>query len=272
MIKANFHMRAEFGKVRMVAEALVAGAARLGDQIDIVQGFDGVRDGALIIFGIGGMTREIHDAYAAAGRDIILIDKGYTRDPYFRVSVNGFQPLHYMAQSRPDDRWRKLGMRIHPIRQGQSGVVLIDGGSNKYALWAGLGDWIQWGRETVAWARMRQSSPVVYRPRPSHNPPPEDMGCEISTGPLADDLRRARLVITHGGNLGFDAIVHGIPVIALGPTIAKPLDSVRLDAPVLFTNRQRWQWLADLAYCQWTVAEYASGEAWADIRRQLRGE
>lgn len=272
VIVANFHLRQPFSKAVALAEAVKQGAARHGDVVNIIHGFDGVRPGALILFGIGGMAREIHDAYKSAGRDILLLDKGYTRNPHIRASVNGFQPLHYMNQHRRDNRWRDLKIECQPYRKSRDGIALLDGGSNKYALWQDLGDWTDWGRKTVEQIQRIMGLEVVYRPRPSHNPPPADMGCEVSIGPLADDLARAAVVVTHGGNIGLDAVIAGVPVVSMGPCVVRRISATTFcDGFGAPTDAARMQMLSDLAYCQWTLGEYSSGQAWSDLRRQFRG-
>lgn len=270
-----FHVRQPFTRQLLLLDAVRTGAAAHGDEVREVRGFDAIEpdvDG-LILFGIGGISRQIFDAYRAARRRVVFFDKGYTRGGTgaFRVSVNSFQPLAYFQCGRSSDRFDALGIELRPYKVGGS-VVLLDGASNKYALWQGFGDFVEWGARMVERIRAVTSLPVVYRPRPTHNPPVAVPGAELSTGPLREDFAAARVVVSWGGNIGWDAAVAGVPHFAAGDSIARPIsetDWVRLAEPYIPSDAVRRQWCADVAYCQFTLAELASGHAWAEIRRWL---
>ncbi len=271
----TFHLRQPFRKALALAAAMQCGAARHGDQIDIECGFEQVRDGGLVLFGIGGMAREIYDAYRSVNRQVIFWDKGYSRGEWFRVAVNDFQPLAYFQHpSRPPDRLGQLG--LNPIPYDVRGdAILVDGASNKYCLWHGLGDWIEWGRGIVRRIRRHSDRPIIYRPRPSHNvtEPISIKGAEFSQAPLMDDLARSALVVSHGGNIGFDCALGGVAHFAIGDSIARPISETvwqSVGRPFIPTERARCQWLCDVAYCQWRIGEIESGQAWEEIRHELR--
>jgi len=66
--------------------------------------------------------------------------------------------------------------------------------------------------------------------------------------------------------------IPGVPTIVLGEAVSAPLSSSSLgdiEAPRLAKFSQRLQWAADLAYCQWTIDEFRSGEAWPHLRKLL---
>lgn len=270
-MRLTFHLRQPFRKALRLASAVRYGAARHGDHVTIEQGFTEVRPTGLVMFGIGGHSRSVFDAYE--GRPRVFFDKGYSRGDWVRVSVNAFQPLDYFQkQSRPDDRWRKLGIELQPYAK-RGKAILFDGASNKYCLWQGLGDWIEWGRDTIDLIWLHAPNPcVIYRPRPSHNEPVRLPYAELSTGPLADDFARCSLVVSHGGNIGFDAAVAGVPHFAIGDSIARPISQTDwkwVGEPYVPDDAKRRQWCYDVAYCQWTLDEIERGEAWNEIRRQL---
>ena len=275
-MRLTFHLRQPFEKAMVLAEAVRAGATLHGDEIEIVHGFERPGPAGLVLFGIGGMSRQIFDAYMAEGRPVVFWDKGYCRGGWYRVAVNGFQPLEYFQlEPRPDDRWRALGLEPRPYHSrppNGAEAVLLDGASNKYCLWQGLGDWVEWGQAMVDKIRQHTSRPIIYRPRPSHNEPPKIRGAKLSTGPLELDLLRSAIVVSYGGNIGFDAALAGVPHFAIGDSIARPISATDwqyLDQPIAPAERRRLQWLADLAYCQWRLGEIANGAAWGEIRREL---
>lgn len=275
-VRLTFHLRQPFTKALRLAEAVRSGAARHGDQVEIEHGFSEVRDGGLVLFGIGGESREIMDAYLAFKRPIVFWDKGYSRGEWFRVSVNSFQPIDYFQDvPRPPDRFDALALEPQPYAV-RGDAILLDGASNKFCLWQGLGNWIGWGQSVVDCIRLYTDRPIIYRPRPSHNlalDPPLIRGAQISDlGPLSDDLAKAALVVSYGGNIGFDCALAGVPHFALGDSIARPIsetDILRVGEPFIPDPVARRQWLADVAYCQWRIEEIESGHAWGEIRHGL---
>lgn len=258
-----------------LCEALKEGAAKLGDAIIAVQGFDGVRDDVdgLVMLGIGGHSREIFDGYKNAGKRIVFFDKGYTRGGgWYRHAVDAFNPTGYLDKVTPDPaRIPKLVAGVQPYKNGGT-HILLDGASNKFCLWQGLGDWTQWGAKMVYLLRQHTRHPIIYRPRPSHNPAVPVVGADLSERPLAEDLARARVVVSYGGNIGFDAVVAGRPHFAIGDSIARPLsetDWTRVDRPRLPSRAERCDWLARVAACQLRLEELSEGSGWRAIRKTM---
>lgn len=276
VLRLVWHQRPQLERKIELGEAFGAGLPK-GVDYRIVYEFDRPLDvDYLVLFGIGGVAKTIWDAYRSAGIPTIFIDKGYTRNRgLWRVSVRDHQPLAYFAQNRPHDRLNKLGIELAPYHGGSH--ILFDGASNKFCTWKDMGDWQDWGRSIVEKIRQHSKLPIIYRPRPRHHHemrrPLEIPGTELSIGPLDDDLARARVCVSFGGAIGVDAVVSGTPHFAIGDSIARPLsetDWSRLDKPFIPTDEQRLQWLADVAYTQFTVDEFRSGVAWASIEPALR--
>lgn len=223
---------------------------------------------ALVMVGIGGFSRQVYDAWLKAGKTVIFLDKGYTRGEYLRISINSFQPLAYFQKvKRPSDRFDALGLKLQPyVSSKAKKFILLDGASNKYCVWHKLPYYYVWGVETVKKIKWNSQSPIIYRPRPSHNEEGIIPGTELSIHKeLQYDFERARLVVSHGGNIGFDCVLAGVPHFAIDETIARPLSNTNwmtLDTPFVPDDKVRYQWLCDVAYCQWKPSEFASGRAW----------
>lgn len=117
--------------------------------------------------------------------------------------------------------------------------------------------------------------PIIYRPRPSHNAAVQLQGATLSTGPLADDLARSAVVVTHGGNIAWDAAQAGVPLFCINEfSFAAPiaeLDWICLGMPRGVSKERVEKWAANVAYCQYTISEFASGLGWAHIKSELRG-
>jgi len=266
-------MRQPFTKQLAIAEACRCGAGALGIEVKVRDEFRRPEGDGLILFGIGGENRAVYDAYRGAGLPVVFWDKGYMgRGAYYRVSVNEFQPhAYFQAVPRKPDRFLRLAIEPAPFRRRGS-TILFDGASQKYLSWQGLGQLEVWGAGVVATLRRHSRRQIVYRPRPTHNPEPHVPGAERGAPELRRELERAHLCVSYGGNIGVDALIAGVPHFALGDSIARPLSETNwrnLDQPHVPTDAERLQWLADLAYCQWTMDEIASGEAWCYLEGRL---
>lgn len=267
-----WHQRPHLERKLEIAHAFAQGLSG-DDTLRIVHGFDGVEKDAdaLVLFGIGGIAKSIWLDYLFAGKRLILIDKGYSRRTgHWRVSVNAFQPLAYFQQQRSAERFERLGVTLAPY-EARGDAILFDGASQKYCDWHALGQMDIWGELMVERMRRNTTRKVIYRPRPTHNTDVIPVcGASFSEGPLADDFARAALVASYGGNIGWDAVIAGIPHFAIGDSIAGPVSETAWPAvgtPYIPAQAEREQWCADVAWCQWTLAEISSGEAWQDIRR-----
>ena len=230
------------------------------------------------VFGVKGIARRLLDDYRVAGKRTLFFDKGHTRhkvngETLWRVSVDGYMPLDYFQREpRSDDRARALGLAFAPRRFGE--CVLFAGASQKHCDFHGLGDCTAHARGVIAQIRAHTDRPIIYRPKPSWRDAVPVEGADFSRPPitLADELRSCFVLVTHSSNAAVDAILAGVPAIVLGPGIARPVASRRIaevEDPFWPPAEIRRQWLADLAYCQWTVEDMATGEMWRITRRRL---
>ena len=159
-MKAIFWTRQEVGHVDKsdwretnLAKAIQNGARIHGDEVEIrAVPDDGqpVVEPCDIALKIGCKSRNWFRAYNRAGISYCYFDKGYIRTramvwlEYWRLSVNGHQPLAYVKQSRHDSqRADKLKLSFEPWRTGGD-AVLVDGSSGKHHYFhADRGDIIQ---------------------------------------------------------------------------------------------------------------------------------
>jgi hypothetical protein len=274
-----FHYRKPFAKSLALLRAIQEGALRHGDIVQGEEGFERVRDvDGLVLFGIGGYSRDIFDAYQKAGKDVVFWDKGYLRGGgWYRVAVNCFQPSPFFLSNlrSPPTRFDALGVDLRAYKK-TGDTILFDGASNKYLLWHGFGDLTEWGSKVVEQIARHTDLPIIYRPRPTHeiaHIKPVD-GAQLSQAPLDEDLSRARVVVSYGGNIGWDCAVAGVPHFAMGDSVARAIsetDWTKLDQPRIPTVAARRQWFYDVAYCQYRLEEIAIGQAWQHVRAALRG-
>lgn len=263
-----FHYRQPFTRQLAVIESLSQGLKL--DKLIVVEGFEKSVEqaDALVLFGVGGINRDIWDAYE--GKPRVMIDKGYARKGFMRVTVNEFHPLKWLAEADPPaDRLEASNWHLKPYDMSGD-HVLLDALSGKYCHWMKM-DRFAWIDDTIRAIRSVTDKPILFRPRPSHNPPPPvPKGTILDVGPLSESLARAYLVVSHGGNLGCDAAINGRPHLALGPSPALCLSTTHVGGGRMRPSPEnRYRWMKALAYCQYSMDEIADGTMWKWVRAQL---
>jgi hypothetical protein len=274
-------LHSDKARERVLADAFLRGASTHGDHVELrpltpdtetIKGVD-------IVCMVGVKSKRFFDAYAREGATVVMLDKGYARHgvsgaprswEYWRVAVNAHHPTRYLMDvKRPSDRWDRLGLEFAPWRE-RGKHILLAGSSEKYHDFYGLRHPTVYAQKIVKRMRAVSERKIVYRPKPSWR------GAEPIAGTTWDDSRDAMqalqgawALVTHGSNACFEANLLGIPSVILGDAVAKPLSSNTEEdvvEPRLASEEDRAQWFANLAYCQWTMREMASGEAWQHIR------
>jgi hypothetical protein len=91
---------------------------------------------------------------------------------------------------------------------------------------------------------------------------------------LQQDLARAGICVTYSSGSAVDAILAGVPVIALDEgNFAYEISSIDLDdidSPKLANDNEIERWLTQLANSQWSKKEMYSGEVWRSIESLLK--
>lgn len=232
---------------------------------------------------VGVKSAELFRAHKQAGTIPLMIDKGYIRSraasgrvwEYWRVAVNAHHPTENSLTLRkmPPDRFEKLGVEIGPWR-GYGLQVVIAGSSAKYHQFYGLPHPTEYWTGIIANLASMTDRPIIYRPKPSWKDA-APIRSSLYSGPkdhITDVLNNAHCLITHGSNACFEAAIMGIPSIILGDGVMKSISSTSLDdldAPRL---GKREQLLCNLAYHQWNMQEFSTGEAWATMKGWVERE
>lgn len=233
-----------------------------------------------VIVGVKGNARGLVSFYSEPGRRFLFLDKGYVRvrggslgTLYWRWSANAHQPLHYFRRNSPPDRWNSLNVKIR-TRKTRGRYVLVAGSSQKCSLFHGLGGETEYVKNLVRNIKKFTDRPVIYRPKPSWKeavPVPGTVFSHPKTK-FTYELDRAHVVVTFGSNACFDAAVAGVPAVVLGNGITRPISSTSLadiESPRLSTADEVESLCRDVAYCQWSLKEIESGEAWDSVRHML---
>lgn len=273
---------------RLLADAFATGARAHGDEVSIrpLQPEVVVEDCDVACM-VGVKSNETFWAHWEAKIHTLYFDKGYTRHAapgpvkvweYWRTSIDAHQPTRMLGANRPHDRINKLGLKMAPWRaRTRKGRIVFAGSSQKYHSFYGLSDPTKYAKKIFANVReLCDAREIVYRPKPSWKDAVPIEGTIFSVRPrsIEDELDGAHCLITHGSNACFEAVLAGVPCIVLGEAVARAISSTTLEdvnEPREASEEERVQWLADLAYCQWTQREMYSGETWKILRPQFHG-
>jgi hypothetical protein len=175
------------------------------------------------------------------------IDHAYLgRKDYYRFTKDDFQPKAIVE--RPGDRWEKLkkqySPKMGPWRKGKNVVVALSR-PDTYRFFGVEG----WPERIEQEIRKYTDRPIVMRDREA----PGTIGAELS---------KAHCVVTYASNSVIDALLAGVPVFTLGPSIARPMghtDVSLIESPLYPENRE--EFFRHMAYCQFTPSEFKDGTA-----------
>lgn len=231
-----------------------------------------------VFYGLNGrLTGCMTDYCRAEGRRAVYIDLGYfgRREGgklvgYHKLAVDARHPTAYFQNKRHSNgRFKRFGYKIAPWRESSpTSHILIAGMGPKGAAAEGYHPG-QWESEAVRIIRRHTKRPIIYRPKPNWAgalPIPGAQFTKPDSIKLELQLAGAHAVVSHHSNTNVEGLLHGIPSfteggIAVGMGLS---DLSQIENPVLPDGRD--QWLNDLAWVQWTVAEMRDGLAWRYLR------
>lgn len=201
-------------------------------------------------------------------KNVIVLESAFLKRKKYWAA--GFGGIHggadFRAEGKPLDRWKLLDIEPKPWQRRIDGPMVVCGQLPRDTNVQHF-DYISWCQETVEYYRSRRI-PVVFRPHPRINEPnvygiPESL---FDTNPkLATTLQTARAVVLWNSTSGIDAMLQGVPVIAMGKdALSAPIASTDLD-PGKLVYPDRTPLLAKIGYAQWTLNEMLSGKTWKHL-------
>lgn len=276
--------RSDKPREHILAEALEAGVKSHGDSCEMrpLTGEAQVAEGCDIAAMVGVKSKRLFDANWHAGVHTLMFDKGYDRTQiqptgiwkYWRVAIDGHHPTHYLSRlDYGPERWNRLGLTMEPWRFDGNKIIFA-GSSEKYHDFYNMENPTDFAQKYITRIRkLNLKKTIVYRPKPSwHEAVPIHGTVFSQEGPIEELLKGAFALITHGSNAVWEAIHAGVPTVVLGDAVSRSISSTEcehLRNPLLVSDRKRLKWASNLAYCQWTIAELRSGEAWKHIKEQF---
>lgn len=265
------------GRARTVCQAMAAGIRRMGDRPIIIpaETYREPVTRCAVFYGFTDHMRAAMADHRTRGGSV-YIDLGYwgrhdggRRSGFHKVSVNSRHPTDYFQKRpHPPERFLKFGVEIEDWRSGGR-HILIAGMSAKAAHAERFAP-EQWERATIDTLRSVTDRPLLYRPKPNWKAARPLRGADYSPPEqtMADALKNCHAVVTHHSNVAVDALLAGIPVFT-SAGVSRPMgltDLARIENPAKPENRL--QWAADVAFCQWSVAEMAEGKPWRHLKNE----
>lgn len=216
----------------------------------------------------------LFSAQKSGGGHYLVMERGYVggidqRRQWTSLGFDGLNGRARFPRAVDNDRWnRNFGSVMKPWkREGDYAVVMGQVRGDASLRNVDIGAWYE---EAVSAIKAKWDIPVLFRPHPNDYwipPALEGQIDKVGFGLLGPTLDRATIVATFNSNSGVDAVLAGVPTITkdIG-SMAWPVSSqdyVKRLAP------PRTAWAAQLAYCQWTDEEMATGLAWEHLEREM---
>ncbi len=211
-----------------------------------------------------------------AGRHYLVMERGYIGDIEARRAWTslGLDGLNGRAVfPKPDDghRWEKNFVGAMKPWRDDGDYALLMGQVPGDASIAHV-DINKWYAEAAASLAADWHRPVMFRPHPvavQRNQVDDVYGTIRLTTSLESALEGAAVVATFNSNSGVDAVLAGVP------TIAMDRGSMAWDVAAHDWDHcakpDRTKWAAQLAFSQWTRDEIASGVAWQHLTGVVNG-
>jgi len=192
-------------------------------------------------------------------RKFYNLDTGYfgnvKRKEIVRVSVNNFQDQSVIVD-RPSDRLARLQINVQNFDRGATVVIVPP--DRKISKSFGLAE--DWFEKTQAEIKKYTDRPVKIRNRPGART------ARLLHDSFEDFVKHdTHVVVGYSSNALVEAVLLGIPVIALGHSATTSLMRYEIKDIEHVPNVDqdlRYSWLKHLAYRQFTHSELANGTAW----------
>lgn len=217
---------------------------------------------------ISWWRREVFDTHDV----IVLMDSGYVRrgdgvDNYQMVALDGLNGRGGFRFDKADSkRWPDLGVEIAPWREDGNHILVV--GQVPWDASVQNSMHVKWLRDTVHELQRHTKRPIRFRPHPKawqHCPPIK--GASYSRRAIEKDLEDCWCAVTFNSNVGVDAVLAGVPVIAMDRgSMAYDVadhDLRSVEAPTIHEHRQIWA--ERLAYTQWNLEEMQQGLPWRHL-------
>lgn len=219
----------------------------------------------LLVMWSARRTDRIARQVSAAG-EVCVLERGYVGDRFAWTSVSFGGGLNGRARFRgpfhDPSRWqRHFAGLMQPWRPAHDGYALIMEQVPGDKAIAGVDMQAFYANARTAFAPLM---PVKIRQHPNANPRKGAEYIAAAQASLAADLSGAALVVTWNSNSAVDAVLAGVPAIAMDQgSMAWDVTGHELTMP---PRPDRSAWAHAIAWKQWTMQEMISGECWEHVK------
>ena len=211
---------------------------------------------------------------------------------YLRVGVNGFLwdttewGFEHMDPNRYLQVFKDTGYDIDTEWKidGENIVIMMQNPGDASLRGA---DIFEWCYNTVKEIRTRTARPIIVRPHPLPRKGMDALTSRLlefenltivenelpdNLRPLEEDFKDAYCVVSFSSGSAVDAVLTGVPNIALDPgnmawLVSKhSLDNIEYERYI----SDRKEWMQKISHCQWNVEELKNGECWKHIKQSLQ--
>ena len=215
----------------------------------------------LIIRGVGKSSQLAIQHCWKTNRDFYAIDTGYFGNSkskskgWHRITKNALQNTGPIIE-RPGDRLKLIGYNYRKFRDGKK--ILICPPSEKVMNLFNQPNPEAWTNQVVEELKKYTDRPIEVRLKPNRSQRITNRSIEAA---LADNVH---CLITYNSIAALEALMNGVPAIALGPNCASVVCNTSL-AEIEKLNRPdketMYSLMTHLSYCQFTRAEMMNGYA-----------
>lgn len=270
-MRVTVHMDPIHTHHKEYGDLFVAGLAKHGIKAHVQRAFIPTDCNVAVIWGRHKRAQAVIDHQLKRGHDVIVLERGFFGDRLndcTSVSLldGGESVLWFNNQDSPSDRYDQNKDMMKPWKPGKKYVMVMGQHPNDVAV--DSIDIREWVYDQLV-ALKKAGHKVMYRPNPvdkgRQKVPANTM---VDYGALVDSLKDAKCVVTYNSTSGVDALLAGIPVIAMNEksmvysVAGHDLDYLK---PKKIKEPEREQWAHNLAYCQWSKEELENGSAFAHI-------
>lgn len=221
---------------------------------------------AVVVYGLRPTGAAIADAYRAKGIPVWVMEAPRIRAEGEAHSLL-LDSLHWLPESvsgrefpLPPKQTRKAGAKSILVAMQVPGDA---------AHGMTLEHVENWTRHTVAFVKAVTGKQVIVRPHPKHRAeiPSDWWGADglshPNTEPLDAALRGAVAMVTYNSTAGWEAIIAGVPLVALAPAAVCAYHRYTTTLAELepLSASARAEAVARVSSTQWTIAELTDGRA-----------
>lgn len=206
-----------------------------------------------------------------AGRPVVVLEVGgINRGTTWKVGLNGINQGSYHVPSNVDDsRAKQLGLKLLPWRTDGE-YIIICGQHNKSLQWADMPPMSKWIMDTIDTIQQFSKRTIIIRPHPRcplpyiesqfknvYNQTPMHIPGTYDNFNL--DFSKVWSTVCWNSNPGSQSIIAGVPSFVGKSSLASAVANTDLSKIENPNMPERQQWLNELAYTEYTLAEIESG-------------